>query len=63
MTADKDLDEINLERVRYLLSIDSLIEKTLEDNYISTIQTTKISRDIRQDNDIRIGNTEAEALA
>lgn len=54
MTTNKELEEIYLERVGYLLSIDNLLEETLEDRYsVPFIQTQK-----GRENDIRI-NAEA----
>lgn len=58
MTTNKDFGEIYLERARYLLSGDDLLEQILEDlyNIIPTIQ-------ISEENDIRIEAEQALALA
>lgn len=56
MAMNKDLENIYLERSRYLLNTDELLEQILEDQY-NTIPVTKISKlgpEISQENDIRI---------
>lgn len=64
MTTNENFEEIYLERLRYLISVDDMVEKILEDQYtnIDTIQANqKISLGMGQKSDIR---TESElALA
>lgn len=57
MTTNKDFEEIYLERIRYLSSIDDALEQILEDqhNVIPSIQTSKkLIQEIGQGNNIII---------
>lgn len=57
MTTNEDFEEIYLERLRYLTSIDDMLEQILEDRHsiIHTIRANqKIGRWISQKNDIRV---------
>lgn len=57
MTTNEDFEEIYLERLRYLISLDSMFEKILENQYsnMNTVQPyQKISLGISQESDARI---------
>lgn len=58
MATNEDIEEIYLGRLRYLESVDDILEQILEDQYSSTIINQKIGQEIGQEmdqeNDIRI---------
>lgn len=53
MATNEDLEEIYLERTKYLLNADDMLEQILEDRY-NVIPVISISQEINQENGIRI---------
>lgn len=53
MATNEDFEEIYLERARYLLNTDEMLEQILEDRY-NIISVIPISQEISQENDVRL---------